>query len=204
MVILLGFLTALGFLVTLVANLWVSSSAEGRILKQPSDLPPGAVVVVLGVSEFRIEDGTPTGVYHPRLDAAADLAATGRASSVVVSGTPEQAETMSRELLRRDVRAPIVRDPHGLRTLDSVARALARNPDQPIVFVSQGWHVSRALWQAERMGRPSLGYAAAEGVGFRAGVYAPARDIFAKTKALLDWLTGFGLSTDVPPGQGDR
>jgi len=191
-------------LFVLFANLWVLSAAQGRFIIQPSQVPEGAVAIVLGVSEFRGKDGTPTFVYHPRLDAGAALARSGRLHALVVSGTPEQADAMRDELVRRGVAIPIIRDPHGLRTLDSVARAIARHPDRPLVFVSQGWHVDRALWQAERMGRPSLGFAADKGEGIRARLLGPARDTLAKAKALLDWLTGFGLSTPVPPGSGDR
>lgn len=200
---LLGFFI-LGGTLTFVANLWVALAASGRFLEQPAQVPEGAVAIVLGVSEYRRLDGQPTLTYHPRLDAGTALAKSGRLHAIVVSGTPEQADAMRDELLRRGVSIPIVRDPHGLRTLDSVARAAARHPDRPLVFVSQGWHVDRALWQAERIGRPSLGYAAAEGDNFRARYLAPARDVLAKTKALLDWLVGFPLTTDVPPGSGDR
>jgi SanA protein len=200
--VILGLIPALLFLI--VSNLWVNGVAEGGFLSHPDQAPEGAVAIVLGISEFYPGTGEPTHVYHPRLDAAARLAAGGRLSALVVSGTPEQAEAMRAELLRRGVLLPIHRDPHGLRTLDSVARASAHFPDRPLVFVSQGWHVSRALWQAERMGRPSLGFAAPEGEGLRARFGGPARDGLAKAKAVIDWLGGFRLSTDVPPGSGNR
>ncbi len=186
------------------SNLWVNAAGEGRFLVEPGQAPEGAVGVVLGISEFYPEDGQPTRLYHPRLDAAARLASGGRVSALVVSGTPEQAEAMRAELLRRGVTLPIHRDPHGLRTLDSVARAAAHIPRQPLIFVSQEWHVRRALWQAERMGRPSLGFAASEGEGLRARVGGPARDVLAKAKAVIDWMGGFRLSTDVPPDSGNR
>lgn len=194
----------MAFLFLILANLWINGTAAGRLVSQPADAPQGAVAIVLGVSEFTEEDGKPTHVYHPRLDAAARLASGGRLSALVVSGTPAQADSMRAELLGRGVTLPIHRDPHGLRTLDSVARAVAHFPDRPLVFVSQEWHVNRALWQAERMGRPSLGFAAEEGRGFRAHVVSPARDVLAKAKAVIDWFGGFQLSTDVPPAEGNR
>lgn len=202
-------ITALGavglaFLFLLAANLWVNATASGRIISAPEEVPEGSVAIVLGVSEFHEGGGEPTFVYHPRLDTAARLASGGRLFALVVSGTPSQADSMRAELLGRGVTLPIHRDPHGLRTLDSVARAVAHFPDRPLVFVSQEWHVNRALWQAERMGRPSLGFAAEEGRGFRARVVSPARDVLAKAKAVIDWFGGFRLSTDVPPAEGNR
>jgi SanA protein len=187
-----------------ISNLWINAASSDRFLSDPGQAPEGAIGIVLGISEFHPETGKPTDVYHPRLDAAARLASGGRLSALVVSGTPEQSETMRAELLRRGVTLPIHRDPHGLRTLDSVARAVAHFPGRPLVFVSQEWHVRRALWQAERMGCPSLGFAAPEGEGLRARVGGPARDVLAKAKAVIDWIGGFRLSTDVPPGSGNR
>lgn len=185
------------------SNLWVNAVAKGRILTDPTQAPEGAIAVVLGISELD-EEGAPTFVYHPRLDAAARLAAGGRLSALVVSGTPIQADTMRADLLRRGVTLPVHRDPHGLRTLDSVARAVAHFPSRPLVFVSQDWHLNRALWQAERMGHPSLGFAAAEPADLLPRLRGPARDLLAKPKAVLDWLGGFRLSTEVPPGEGNR
>lgn len=187
-----------------VANLWISFVAQGRELAGPEALPDNAVVVVLGLSEFHPEDGYAILSYHPRLDAAAELVATGRVADLVVSGLPEQADAMAAELMRRGVTQRITRDPYGWRTLDSVARARAAYPGRTLVFVSQGWHNARAIWIAERLGVDARGHAAAEGADFRSRVLAPGRDLLAKGKAMIDWVSGFGLATDVPPGEGNR
>jgi len=186
------------------ANLWVAWSASGKELRSPDELPAHAVVIVLGVSEFHPEKGYAIMDYHPRLDAAAELIATGRVEDVVVSGLPGQADAMAAELMRRGVTQRITRDPYGWRTLDSVARARACYPGRTLVFVSQGWHNARAIWIAERLGVDARGYAAANGQGFRAGVTNPLRDLLAKSKAMIDWTMGFPLSTEVPPGEGNR
>lgn len=161
-------------------------------------------MIVLGLYEFDPEQGHPALNYHPRLDAAAALAASGRVGDLVVSGLPEQADAMAAELMRRGVTQRITRDPYGWRTLDSVARARAAYPGRVLVFVSQGWHNDRAIWIARRMGVDALGYAAPSGSGFRAGVLSPLRDVLAKAKAMLDWSAGFPLTTEVPPGEGNR
>lgn len=187
-----------------VANLWVAWAASGKELDAPSELPDRAVVVVLGVSESRPDLGAPITTYAPRLDAAAELVATGRVDDIVVSGTKEQADAMAAGLMLRGVTQRITRDPYGWRTLDSVARARACYPGRTVVFVSQGWHNTRAIWIAERLGVDARGYAAASGEGFDSRVKAPLRDVFAKPKAMIDWLMGFPLTTDVPPGEGNR
>lgn len=187
-----------------LANLWVAWDARGRRLTQADQLPDHAVVVVLGLSEFHPEAGYAVLNFHPRLDAAAELAGTGRVEDLVVSGLPEQADAMAAELMRRGVTQRIIRDPYGWRTLDSVARARAAYPGRTLVFVSQGWHNDRAVWLARRMGVDALGYAAPNGPDFRSWFLAPARDVLAKAKALIDWCAGFPLATDVPPALGNR
>lgn len=187
-----------------IANLWVAWSASGKALHVPAELPDHAVVVVLGLSEFHPDEGYAVTNYHPRLDAAAELVTTGRVDDIVVSGTPEQADAMAAELMRRGVTQRITRDPYGWRTLDSVARARASYPGRTLVFVSQGWHNTRAIWIAERLGVDARGYAAADGSGIRSRIKGPFRDLFAKSKAMIDWVAGFPLATDVPPGEGNR
>lgn len=198
------FLLSLPIAWGLWANLWVAWDDAGRELSSPAELPDHAVVIVLGLSEFHPREGYAVMNYHPRLDAAAELVATGRVDDIVVSGMPEQADAMAAELMRRGVTQRITRDPYGWRTLDSVARARACYPGRTIVFVSQGWHNARAIWIARRIGVDARGYAAASGPGFRSGILAPLRDMLAKAKAMLDWAAGFPLTTDVPPGEGNR
>lgn len=187
-----------------IANLWVGWDASGRSLGQAEALPSHAVVVVLGLSEYNPEDGRAVLNYHPRLDAAAELVATGKVEELVVSGLPEQADAMAAELMRRGVTQRITRDPYGWRTLDSVVRARAAYPGRTLVFVSQGWHNDRAIWIARRMGVDALGYAAAEGPDFRSRVFSPLRDSLAKAKAMVDWVLGFPLATAAPPAEGNR
>ncbi|MFZ9201335.1 MAG: SanA/YdcF family protein [Opitutales bacterium] len=178
--------------------------ASGRTLSSTEQLPPRAVVVVLGLSEFHPEEGYAVLNFHPRLDAAAELAANGQVEDLVVSGLPEQADAMAAELMRRGVTQRITRDPYGWRTLDSVARARAAYPGRTLVFVSQGWHNDRAIWIARRMGVESYGYPAKNGPDLRSWAFAPVRDVLAKGKAMIDWASGFRLATDVPPAEGNR
>ncbi len=187
-----------------VANAWVWMDASGHTLSSTEQLPPRAVVVVLGLSEFHPEEGYAVLNFHPRLDAAAELAATGQVEDLVVSGLPEQADAMAAELMRRGVTQRITRDPYGWRTLDSVARARAAYPGRTLVFVSQGWHNDRAIWIARRMGVESYGYPAENGPDLRSWAFAPVRDVLAKGKAMIDWASGFRLATDVPPVEGNR
>lgn len=192
---------AVGFFVG--SNLWVEVEAEGRFSRDPAVFPQGAVAVVLGCNEFH-EEGWRIASYHPRLDAAATLAASGQVRLVIVSGYLDQAYAMAAGLRRRGVTLPIVLDPFGWRTIDSVMRAQTAHPNTPLIFVSQAWHVDRAIWQARRLEVEAYGMVAANGPGFQANFVTPARDYLAKPKAVLDWMLGFPLSTDVEPSVGFR
>jgi len=183
-------------------NLWVWSAGWGRFAAFPEEVPAGAVLVLLGTDEFVQGTQEPSGTFRPRIAAAAELARSGRVKLVVTSGTAVHARVMAERLRTAGVTCPIVEDPYGWRTLDSVLRAKASYPDEQIVIVSQGWHCVRALWQADRAGLRSTAYPAAFGEGWRP-VMGCLRDCFAKPKAVLDLCLGNPLSAPMPADQGN-
>ena len=193
-----GFLVVLG----LFTNAWLWSAGVGRSHVSPEQVPPGSVMVLLGTNEYVGQSTNPTGTYRPRIAAAAELARSGRVKVAVVSGIEAQTLTMTRDLRAAGVTCPIVRDPYGWRTLDSVHRVAASYPGESVVFVSQGWHCDRALWMADRLQLRACAYPAAFGDGWRP-LGGAARDLLAKPKAVWDWLTGSELSTPQPVATGN-
>lgn len=185
------------------SNLWVWSAGLGRLAEKTEEVPAGSVLVLLGTIEFDSRTGASTGTYGPRLAAAAELARAGRVKLIVTSGIEVQARTMAAQLRAAGVTCPIVEDPYGWRTLDSVRRAKAYYPDAHVVFVSQGWHCVRALWLADRVALRASAYPAAFGDGW-SPVLSALRDCLAKPKALLDrFFLGDPLTSDVPADQGN-
>ncbi|MFM7743785.1 MAG: ElyC/SanA/YdcF family protein [Verrucomicrobiota bacterium] len=171
--------------------------------EKTEEVPAGSVLVLLGTNEFDPRTGASTGTYGPRLAAAAELARAGRVKLIVTSGIEVQARTMAAQLRAAGVTCPIVEDPYGWRTLDSVRRAKAYYPDAHVVFVSQGWHCVRALWLADRVALRASAYPAAFGDGW-SPVLSALRDCLAKPKALLDrFFLGDPLTSDVPADQGN-
>jgi vancomycin permeability regulator SanA len=184
------------------SNAWLWSAGWGRLAATPDEVPAGAVLVLLGTDEFVHGTQEPSGTFRPRIAAAAELARSGRVKLIVTSGTAAHACVMAERLRAAGVTCPIVEDPYGWRTLDSVHRAKACYPGDQIVFVSQGWHCVRALWQADQAGLRSTAYPAAFGEGWRP-VMGCLRDCFAKPKAVIDQLKGNPLSAPVPADQGN-
>ena len=197
-----GLLFALLALFLVGSNLWVWSAGWGRMAAESSQVPTGSVMVLLGTDEFVGASGERTGTFAPRMDAAVELGRSGRVKLVVTSGTDVHARVMAEKLRSAGVTCPIIEDPYGWRTLDSVLRAKACYPREHIVFVSQGWHCVRALWLADHESLKASAYPAAFGEGWRP-VMGALRDCFAKPKAVVDRLAGNPLTAPVPPDQGN-
>jgi SanA protein len=184
------------------SNLWVWSAGWGRLAGKPSEVPVGSVMVLLGTDEFVGATGERTGTYRPRIDAALELARSGRVKVIVTSGTEVHARSMAMQLRAAGVTCPIVEDPYGWRTLDSVLRAKAYYPDDQVVFVSQGWHCVRALWLADHASLRATAYPAAFGDGWRP-LMGSLRDCFAKPKAVIDLCRGNPLTAAVLANEGN-
>jgi SanA protein len=186
-----------------VSNAWIWSAGWGRLTKHPAEVPAGSVMLLLGTDEFDASTGERTGTFRPRIDAAVELARSGRVKLVISSGTEAHARTMADQLRAAGVTCPIVEDPYGWRTLDSVLRAKAYYPKEHIVFVSQGWHCVRALWLADHENLSATAYPAAFGEGWRPWMGA-LRDCFAKPKALIDrYMFANALMAPVPANEGN-
>jgi SanA protein len=197
-----GLLFALVGIFLVGSNLWVWSAGWGRLASEPSQVPAGSVMVLLGTDEFVVSAGERSGTFVPRIEAAVALARSGRVKLVVTSGTEVHARVMAEKLRAAGVTCPIVEDPYGWRTLDSVLRAKAYHPDDHVVFISQGWHCVRALWLADHESLKASAYPAAFGAGWRP-VMGALRDCLAKPKAVLDRCLGNPLTTAVPANQGN-
>jgi SanA protein len=197
-----GLLFALLGIFLLGSNLWVWSAGWGRLAADPAQVPAGSVMVVLGTDEFVRGTTEQSGTFGPRIAAAAELARSGRVKLVVTSGTDDHARSMATHLRAAGVTCPIVEDPYGWRTLDSVLRAKAYHPQDHVVFVSQGWHCVRALWLADHESLKASAYPAAFGEGWRP-VMGALRDCFAKPKAVIDRCLGNPLTAAVPADQGN-
>lgn len=189
----------------LVSNFWLWSAGWGRDLRNnPKQIPQDAVVVLLGLNERDEKTGKPSECFKLRIEAAAELCRTGKIKLVVASGLNAQARAMADRLREAGVTTPIVLDPYGWRTLDSVKRALIVFPEDKIIFVSQGWHCDRALWLTDRLSTtPNRALAYSSDFGSEPLAYFNfIRDFFAKPKAVVDWMMGSKKTTTMELADG--
>jgi SanA protein len=191
----------------IISNVWVWSAGWGRDSRiSPQQIRQDSVLVLLGLNERDEKTGKLSECFNLRIESAAELCRTGKIKLVVASGLNSQARTMADRLREAGVTTPIVLDPYGWRTLDSVKRAAAVFQYEQIIYVSQGWHCDRALWLSDRISTyepypEALSYSADFGSEPMA-YYNFARDFFAKPKAVVDWLTGSKVSTTIDLAEG--
>jgi SanA protein len=194
----------------LISNLWIWSAGWGRDLRNtPEAIPQNAVLVLLGLDERDEKTGKLSECFKLRIEAAAQVCRTGKIKLVVTSGLNSQARTMADRLREAGVTTPIVLDPYGWRTLDSVKRAAAVFPYETIIYVSQGWHCDRALWLSDRISNNPYKAQYEEALSYSADFgHEPTayfnflRDFLAKPKAVIDWLTGSKVTTTVDVADG--
>ena len=168
---------------TALLNAWMVAEESGRVFSVVADVPARAVGLVLGTEPGSVQ-------MADRLDAAAELYQAGKVRHIIVSGGSappayDEARDMWAGLRERGVPdAAITRDPMGYRTLDSMARAREVYGVDGLVIVSQGFHLSRAVFLARHWGLDAVGYAAADPDGLISHNHA--REWLARVLAVLD------------------
>lgn len=189
----IGGTAALALLVA-AANVVVLLGGTGSTT-DPGREPHAQVALVLGAGLD--PDGTPSAMLEDRLRATAALYRDGRVDRVLASGDHGRAgydepNAMRRELVRLGVPdRDVFTDHAGFATLDSVVRAKRVFNVSSAIVVTQGFHLSRALWLARRAGLTAHGLEAGSGNGYGGnGVKAKVRELFARTKAVGDVVTG--------------
>ena len=155
-----GGVALLAVLLAWLAERGLDRAAEDWSFADPARLPAVEAAVVLGTAPIGPEGG-PNVYFVRRLDAAAALWRTGRVKQVIVSGSGEEPAAMKAGLVERGVPADVIRlDPEGYRTWDSVLRARDAFGIRQVIFVSQRFHLSRALFLARHAGMEAWGFEA--------------------------------------------
>jgi SanA protein len=171
------------------ANLAPMWAAAGRISDSIDDLPHTPVGLVLGTTD-RI-GGRENPYFRHRIDAAARLWQSGRISTLLVSGDNRsryynEPVRMREALVARGVPTDrIVCDYAGLRTFDSVVRAKEIFGARSVVFISQKFHVERAIYIATSCGIDARGYVAKD-VEPHFAIKTRLREIGARVRMWLD------------------
>lgn len=179
-------------LITSAPWLWTTIAANGHRYGE-SDAPAADVVIVLG-GEVAADRRQPAERLAGRLRTAAELVHSGRARVVLVSGdaggaSGDEPAVMASYLTDRLGVEPrqVVRDPSGLDTYDTCARAREVYGVSRALIVTQSYHLSRAVTLCRHLGVDVDGVAArCDGCATTLLIGKAIRDYFASGKAAWD------------------
>jgi len=180
---------ALGGTVVLYANLTAIWASRGRLFTEVGSLPETKVGLVFGTTDK--VNGRENLYFRYRIDAAVEVWNAGKLETLIVSGdnlSPyyDEPEKMKQALIERGVpKDRIVRDPRGLRTLDSVVRTKEIYGASSVLMISQRFQNERAIYLAKANGIEAYGYNARD-VEAQAGLKTRLREIGARVKMWLD------------------
>ena len=173
-----------------ICDSYVAGASSGRVYSNVSDVPARPVALVLGTAKY-VQGGWVNMYYTPRIEAAAKLFHAGKVRGIIVSGDNGRTEYDEPTHMKGDLIALgvphefITCDYAGFRTLDSVHRIEQVFRQSEYIVVSQEFHVQRALYIARGRGHNAVGLAV-QTPGGASGFRVRLREVFARTKAILD------------------
>jgi len=183
-------LCILAFVFLFAAGRGIERVSRTRLLRSLDSLPESARIVVLGCRPLA-RDGGPNLLLVGRVAAAAAAYHRATDGRVLCSGRLDpcglhEADEMTRALVAAGVpRKAIELDRDASRTLDSIRYLQAHHAEEPIVLVSQAFHLPRALFLAERAGLEASGLPAG---GPRPARRVRLREALARARAVFDSL----------------
>lgn len=158
-------------------------STQSRVVGSLDDLPAAARIVILGCRP-QLRSGRPNAYLVARVAAAAAAYHHRPGHTILCTGLPDEVAAMRAAL--DSARVPdsaIALDPGSRRTIESIEFVALRHKDEPILLVTQPFHMPRALSLARWSGLQSWGLLAA---GARPGRRAQLRERLAELRALYD------------------
>lgn len=182
-------LVALPVLFVFFSNYAVIKTTKSKIYTDISQVPVNDIGLVLGTSKYTI--GGINLYYKYRIEAAAELYFNGKIKHIIVSGDNHvngynEPEQMKASLVKLGVPPEkITCDYAGLRTLDSMVRLKKIFGTNKATIISQKFHLQRALFIAHHYKMDVVGYCSKD-VGTRYSKNTPVRELFARSKAVLD------------------
>jgi vancomycin permeability regulator SanA len=163
---------------------------RNRIYTKIENIPAYNVAIVFGAG--LTAQGTPSDILQDRLDTAYQLYIEEKIDRILISGDNtsdgySEPQAMYDYLVYTlDVQPDdVVRDFAGLRTYDTCARAKNIWGIDRAILISQGYHLSRAIFTCSELGIQSTGYSATQ-YEYENEIYYKIREILAIHKSVLD------------------
>ena len=155
----------IGSICVFSVNAYVKSVGNKRIIspEQASQLEDFDCIIVLGC--FVESDGTPCDMLRDRLTRGIELYKNGAAPKIIMSGdhgTVEYDEVNAMKQYAIDNGVPssdVFMDHAGFSTYESIYRAKEVFAAKKVIIVTQEYHLTRALYIAEKLGVEAYGVA---------------------------------------------
>ena len=147
-------------------NLIVRGSASSKVLtsEQAAQLSDVDCILVLGCGVR--SDGSPSDMLHDRLKRSVELYELGAAPKLLMTGDHgkedyDEVDAMKTFAVNAGVASEnVFMDHAGFSTYESMYRAKEIFKAQKVIIVTQGYHLYRAIYVAERLGLEAYGVAA--------------------------------------------
>jgi len=173
------------------APLIIVLSGRNSVYLKDSEIKGLNVAIVLGAAVN--PEGNPRDMLKDRLDVAANAYWDGYIEKILVSGdnrvenyneplAMQQYLIIQRAIPEED----IVLDFAGRRTYDTCARAASVFKLKKVLLISQGYHLSRAIFLCENLGVSVKGLSATVSNEYEAETWYKTREFFAIHKAIWD------------------
>jgi SanA protein len=180
----------IGFLLMILANIWVFAVTNGRTYTRISKIPPRETALVLGTSP-KMKSGLSNPYFTSRMDAAALLYHHGKIKKIIVSGEKsegynEPAAMKSYLIYQEGVPGNIIiEDNKGFKTQASIKNCLEVYHQKEVIIVSQGFHNLRALFYARNNGMNALGFDAQDVLANNSYYRNQSREFLARVIAVI-------------------
>lgn len=174
----------------LFCNLWVVLSTKSRVFDSSGQIQSNTIGLVLGTSK-KVAPNQPNLHFENRLAAAAELYREGKVRHLLVSGDKDsryynEPRDMTAKLVSLEVpKEAITPDNSGYRTLDSIVRAKKIYGLDKVTIISDGFHVNRALFVAQKEGLDAVAFAS-QPVSLKDSLQARLREYLARVLVVLD------------------
>ena len=142
----------------LICNHIVVKNAKGKVFSETDSITPTKWGLLLGTTPQTRIGNRQNLFYKNRIDAAVQLYKAGKIEKILVSGAEKSLEGVNEVVCMRDSlvargvdAGAIVLDGKGIRTLESVVRAVNVYGLHRFIVISQRFHNERAIYQAEHL-----------------------------------------------------
>lgn len=164
-------LFSLLIVIIVVCNVMVLRSCDGRDYNKVEEIPHNTYGILLGTSPITRVGGHNL-YFDERIKAASKLYNEGKVDTIIASGGDYEGKqkygcneltAMRDSLIGRGVPADRIKlDYDGTRTIKSIDNAINKYGIKKATLISQGYHNSRALYQADRLGLDAIAFNAEE------------------------------------------